>query len=101
MAEILTADEIETLLADLTGWALSQDGLAIEKTFHFGNFNAAFGWMTRAAIKAEKLDHHPEWFNVYNRVEVRLTTHDKNGLTTLDADLAKAMDVMALSSGIK
>lgn len=101
MAEILTADEIETLLADLTGWALSQDGLAIEKTFRFGNFNAAFGWMTRAAIKAEKLDHHPEWFNVYNRVEVRLTTHDKNGLTTLDADLAKAMDVMALSSGIK
>ena len=57
-----------------------------------------FGWMTRAAIKAEKLDHHPEWFNVYNRVEVRLTTHDKNGLTTLDADLSKAMDVMALSS---
>ena len=101
MAVILTPDDIQTLIAELDGWALSQDGLAIEKTFRFNNFNAAFGWMTRAAIKAEQLDHHPEWFNVYNRVEVRLTTHDKNGLTNLDADLAKAMDAMAISSGVK
>jgi len=101
MAVILTQDDIKTLLAELDGWALSQDGLAIEKTFRFTNFNAAFGWMTRAAITAEQLDHHPEWFNVYNRVEVRLTTHDKNGLTDLDASLAKAMDAMASSSGVK
>ena len=101
MAVILTPDDIQTLVAELDGWALSQDGLAIEMTFRFNNFNAAFGWMTRAAIKAEQLDHHPEWFNVYNRVDVRLTTHDKNGLTDLDASLAKAMDAMASSSGVK
>ena len=101
MAEKLTDDDIQTLLADLDGWALSTDGLAIEKTFRFKNFNAAFGWMTRAALVAEKLDHHPEWFNVYNRVEVRLTTHDQNGLTELDAELAKAMDAMANETGVK
>lgn len=101
MAEKLTDDDIQTLLADLDGWALSADGLAIEKTFRFNNFNAAFGWMTRAALVAEKLDHHPEWFNVYNRVEVRLTTHDQNGLTELDAKLAKAMDAMANETGVK
>lgn len=101
MAEKLTDDDIQTLLADLDGWALSTDGLAIEKTFRFKNFNAAFGWMTRAALVAEKLDHHPEWFNVYNRVELRLTTHDQNGLTELDAKLAKAMDAMANETGVK
>ena len=101
MAEKLTDDDIQTLLADLDGWALSTNGLAIEKTFRFNNFNAAFGWMTRAALVAEKLDHHPEWFNVYNRVEVRLTTHDQNGLTELDAKLAKAMDAMANETGVK
>ena len=101
MATVLTPDEIQALLQDLNGWALTEDGLAIEKTFRFSTFNAAFGWMTRAAIKAEQLDHHPEWFNVYNRVEVRLTTHDANGLTDLDAKLAQAMDAMAQSSGAK
>ena len=101
MAEKLTDDDIQTLLADLDGWALSADGLAIEKTFRFKNFNAAFGWMTRTALVAEKIDHHPEWFNVYNRVEVRLTTHDQNGLTELDAKLAKAMDAMANETGVK
>ena len=101
MATVLTPDEIQALLQDLNGWALTEDGLAIEKTFRFSTFNAAFGWMTRAAIKAEQLNHHPEWFNVYNRVEVRLTTHDANGLTDLDAKLAQAMDAMAQSSGAK
>ena len=101
MATVLTPDEIQALLQDLNGWALIDDGLAIEKTFRFSTFNAAFGWMTRAAIKAEQLNHHPEWFNVYNRVEVRLTTHDANGLTDLDAKLAQAMDAMAQSSGAK
>ena len=88
-------------MADCPDWALSEDGKAMDKTFRFSNFNAAFGWMTRAAIKAEQLDHHPEWFNVYNRVEVRLTTHDQNGVTELDAKLAKAMDQMAATSGVK
>ena len=101
MATVLTPDDIQSLLQDLNGWALTDDGLAIEKTFRFSTFYAAFGWMTRAAIKAEQLDHHPEWFNVYNRVEVRLTTHDANGLTDLDAKLAQAMDAMAQSSGAK
>ena len=101
MATVLTPDDIQSLLQDLNGWALTDDGLAIEKTFRFSTFNAAFGWMTRAAIKAEQLDHHPEWFNVYNRVEVRLTTHDANGLTDLDAKLAQAMDAMAQSSDAK
>lgn len=101
MAGKLNDDDIQTLLADLDGWALSADGLAIEKTFRFKNFNAAFGWMTRAALVAEKIDHHPEWFNIYNRVEVRLTTHDQNGLTELDTKLAKAMDAMANETGVK
>ena len=101
MATVLTPDDIQSLLQDLNDWAFTDDGLAIETTFRFSTFNAAFGWMTRAAIKAEQLDHHPEWFNVYNRVEVRLTTHDANGLTDLDAKLAQAMDAMAQSSGAK
>lgn len=101
MAEILNEEMIATLLAETAGWTLSNDGKAIEKTFRFTNFNAAFGWMTRAAIKAEQLNHHPEWFNVYNRVDVKLTTHDKDGLTVLDEKLAKAMDQMAANAGAK
>ena len=65
---------------------------AIIKKFRFKNFAEAFGWMTRIAIIAEKMDHHPEWFNVYNRVEVTLTTHDANGLSALDVKLAGIMD---------
>ena len=65
---------------------------AIAKTFKFADFNAAFGWMTRIALAAEKLDHHPEWFNVYIRVEVLLATHDAGGVTALDVTLAKIMD---------
>ena len=68
---------------------------AIHKTFEFEDFVAAFGWMTRVAIWAEKWDHHPEWFNVYKTVEVTLTTHDVNGLSTLDARLARKMDSLA------
>lgn len=102
---VLSALERDAMMDSLEGWELSEDGKAIEKTFRFTNFNAAFGFMSRAAIKAEVLDHHPEWFNVYNRVEVRLTTHDANaqtgGLTALDKTLAEAMDAMAASSGIK
>jgi len=99
MAERLDDNAIAQMIEQLTGWTRSADGKAIEKIFRFANFNAAFGWMTRAAIKAEQLNHHPEWFNVYNRVEVRLTTHDQDGLTDLDRRLAQAMDKMAAETG--
>lgn len=84
-------------LADLTkaGWTHEADRDAITKSFKFKNFVEAFGWMTRAALHAEKLNHHPEWFNVYNRVEVTLTTHDTGGLSELDGKLAKRMDALA------
>jgi 4a-hydroxytetrahydrobiopterin dehydratase len=82
-------------LADLPGWAQAEGRDAIVRTFKFKDFNAAFGWMTRVALKAEVLDHHPEWFNVYNRVEVVLATHDADGVTELDVRLAKFMDEAA------
>src|SRR5438128_2500748 len=72
---------------------------AIVRTFRFSDFTAAFGWMTRMALMAEKLDHHPEWLNVYNRVEVTLTTHDADGVTELDVRLAKMMDSAARVAG--
>ncbi|MEL6583274.1 MAG: 4a-hydroxytetrahydrobiopterin dehydratase [Pseudomonadota bacterium] len=94
MTEKLTdRTALEPLMA--TGWALVEGRDAITKTFRFDDFNAAFGFMSRAALMAEKLDHHPEWFNVYNRVEVTLTTHDAGGLSPLDVKLASAMDAMA------
>ncbi len=76
------------------GWTLSPDGKAIEKTYQFRNFIAAFGFMTEAALWAEKWNHHPEWSNVYNRVHVRLTTHDAGGLTQKDVQLATKMDAL-------
>ena len=82
-------------LAQLTGWSAAEGRDAITKTFKFADFNAAFGWMTRVALAAEKLDHHPEWFNVYSRVEVLLATHDADGVTELDVKLAKIMDAAA------
>ena len=77
-----------------TGWTLSEDRKAIEKTFRFKNFRDAISWMTRIAFEAEAADHHPEWFNVYNRVEVRLTTHDTGGLSEKDIALAGRMDAL-------
>jgi 4a-hydroxytetrahydrobiopterin dehydratase len=83
-------------LARLSGWNAAPGSRdAIVKTFRFKDFNAAFGWMARVALAAEKLDHHPEWFNVYNRVEVLLATHDADGVTELDVTLAKFMDEAA------
>ena len=79
-------------LAQLTGWSAAEGRDAITKTFKFADFNAAFGWMTRVALAAEKLDHHPEWSNVYSKVEVLLATHDAGGVTALDVTLAKIMD---------
>ncbi len=83
---------IDVTALEAQGWQKSGDGKAIEKTFKFANFPQAFGFMTQAAIHAEKMNHHPEWFNVYNRVEVRLTTHDSDGLSELDVKLAQAME---------
>lgn len=87
----------DAMIADLiaTGWAHDATRDAITKTFRFPDFSAAFGWMTRVALVAEQIDHHPNWLNVWNRVEVTLTTHDVKGLTVLDRDLAQAMDRLA------
>ena len=85
----------EAALKELTGWKSVAGRDAIEKTYKFEDFNQAFGWMSRIALAAEKLDHHPEWFNVYSRVEVLLATHDAGGVTDLDVQLAKLMDKAA------
>ena len=77
-----------------TGWEVEGDRDAITKTYVFANFSEAFGWMTRAALIAEKMDHHPEWFNVYKTVKVTLSTHDAGGLTQLDIDLANGLDAL-------
>ncbi len=79
----------------VAGWALVEGRDAISKTYKFADFADAFGWMSRAAIWAEKMDHHPEWFNVYNRVEVTLTSHDVNGLSERDVKLAAKFDALA------
>jgi 4a-hydroxytetrahydrobiopterin dehydratase len=79
-------------LATLEGWSLSPDGAAIQKTFVFKNFSEAWGFMSRCALAAEKLDHHPDWFNTWNRVEITLTTHATGTLTERDLKLAKAIE---------
>lgn len=86
-------------LAGLPGWEAVEGRDAIRRRYRFGDFNAAFGFMTRVALMADKLDHHPEWSNVYNRVEVLLTTHDADGVTALDVQLATFMDAAAGSLG--
>ena len=88
-------------LAGLPGWAPVPGRDAIGKVFRFADFNAAFGFMTRVALKADKVDHHPEWSNVYNRVEVLLTTHDADGVTELDLAMASFMDEAAKAAGAK
>ena len=93
----LTADEISKAMADLEGWSMVEGREAIFKSFVFKNFIQAFGFMTQSAIIAEKMDHHPEWFNVYKTVDVTLATHDVDGLTELDFKLAKAMDKISQS----
>ncbi len=82
-------------IAQLSGWIEVSGRDAISKAYKFADFNAAFGFMTRVALKADKMDHHPEWSNVYNKVEVVLTTHDANGVTHKDVALAKFMDEIA------
>lgn len=90
--ERLSPTEIAQRIQELDGWTLSEDGLWLAKTFKFGNFAEAFAFMTECAIHAEKLDHHPEWSNVYRTVEVKLSTHSAKGLTELDFELAARMD---------
>ncbi|MFM5931367.1 MAG: 4a-hydroxytetrahydrobiopterin dehydratase [Novosphingobium sp.] len=90
----LSDAERDALLAECPGWSLRADGLAIEREFTFVDFSAAFGFMARVALYAEKADHHPEWFNVYNRVAITLTTHDADGLSQRDADMARAIEAM-------
>ena len=82
--------EIEEELKKLVGWNVKNDKL--HKEFQFDNFNQAFGFMTRAAMEIEKMNHHPEWFNVYNRITVELTTHDAGGITKNDVDLARILN---------
>ena len=93
--EKLRPDAVEEALAGLDGWTLEEGGGAILKGFTFKGFNEAFGFMARAALAAEKMDHHPEWSNVYNKVEVRLATHSAGGLTALDIELARKMNRFA------
>ncbi len=94
MTEKLSEETRGPLLDPLlsNGWKMADGRDAIVKTFKFADFADAFGWMTRAAIWAEKWNHHPEWSNVYNKVTVTLTTHDVEGLSTLDAKLARKLD---------
>ncbi len=90
--EALDADEKAALLAAHPHWTVSADGLGIERQFRFADFSAAFAFMTRVAMLAEVQNHHPEWFNVYNRVDIKLTTHDAGGLSARDANMAAAID---------
>ena len=96
--ERLAKEAVEQGLTALPGWTLAADGLSIARTFTFQNFSEAFGFMTRAALAAEKLDHHPEWSNVYKTVDVKLNTHDAGGLTELDFELARRMSRYAGSA---
>ncbi len=83
------------LARDLPGWMMVEGRDAIARTFRFKDFSEAWGFMSRVALLAEKHDHHPEWFNVWNRVEIILSTHDAGGLSTRDVALAKAIDGLA------
>jgi 4a-hydroxytetrahydrobiopterin dehydratase len=91
---ILEGSTLKEAASDLVdaGWTATANNDAIEKSFKFADFPTAFAFMTQVAFAAEKADHHPEWFNVYNRVDVKLTTHDANGVTTRDLSLARVME---------
>jgi 4a-hydroxytetrahydrobiopterin dehydratase len=93
--EKLLPEAISAALAEVPGWSLAADGNSIRRVFTFKNFSEAFGFMSRAALAAEKLDHHPDWSNVFKTVVVTLNTHDAGGLTELDFKLAKRMDKIA------
>lgn len=98
-AEKLDGDTLKTRLSETPDWELDVSGNAISRTFTFKDFSEAFGFMSRVALAAEKLDHHPDWSNVYKTVEVSLSTHDAGGLTELDFKLARKMDAFAGKAG--
>ena len=98
MAEKMTGAARKAALAKLKGWIEVDGRDAISRKFTFKDFNEAFGFLARAALIAEKLDHHPEWFNVYNKVEVTLATHDAGGVTERDLKLAQEMNRLAETS---
>jgi 4a-hydroxytetrahydrobiopterin dehydratase len=99
MPEKLTGNARQAALAKLSGWSEVEGRDAISRKFTFKDFSEAFGFMARAALMAEKLDHHPEWFNVYNKVEVTLATHEAGGVTERDVQLAQEMNRLAAASG--
>jgi 4a-hydroxytetrahydrobiopterin dehydratase len=92
MAEKIPSSEIEAEISDLAGWSKVEGRDAIQKSFKFKDFKTAFAFMTACADYAEEIDHHPEWFNVYNRVDVTLSTHDVGGLSGLDLKMARKMN---------
>ena len=100
MAERLSEEARKAALRELQGWVETPGREAIARTFVFKDFSEAFGFMARAALVAEKSDHHPEWRNVYKTVEVVLATHDAGGVTALDIGLAKAMNAIARQLGV-
>ena len=93
--EKLSPRAVDEALTELDGWTVADGGAAIARTFDFRNFSEAFGFMTRVALAAEKMDHHPDWSNVYKTVEVKLSTHDSGGVTELDVKLARQMNRFA------
>ena len=95
MTALLTNEQRTAMVADLSEWQIVDGRDAIFRTYNFSNFIEAFGFMARVALVAESMNHHPEWFNVYNRVEVTLSTHDVRGLSPLDVTLAKKMDALS------
>ena len=95
MPDLIVQSELETALQELDGWTLVDDRKAIEREFLFKGFNAAFGFISRVALAAERHNHHPEWSNVYNRVIIRWTTHSEGGVTYLDLKLARLCDRFA------
>lgn len=99
MLTLLTVTERNNAFASLPGWESLADRDAWHKRFTFRDFNQAFAFMTRVALQAEKMDHHPEWFNVYNVVEITLSTHDAKGVTTRDVKLAQFIEAAATSMG--
>ena len=100
-AEKLDQNAIEQALNTLDDWRISDDGIGLEKTFKFADFNAAFGFMFRVALAADKADHHPEWSNVYNQVHLRWTTHSEGGISNLDVKLAGLCNAFANSTSLK
>ena len=95
MVEKLSEAARAAALKELPGWRLVEDRDAITRSLAFKDFNAAFGFMSRVALKAEQMQHHPEWFNVFNRVDITLSTHDVGGLSSLDIELARFIDTLA------